>query len=123
MANLSLSIIEIIVLMLGAITLGITIHFFITSRKGMKSSPMETEKVSKTLEEWKLRYFNDTEIRDKELTDLRKRLEEAKENNNINLIEAEETKKLNRKLQAEIDTLRKAVCWSIMKKLTSYSDR
>ena len=79
MANLSLSIIEIIVLMLGAITLGITIHFFITSRKGMKSSPMETEKVSKTLEEWKLRYFNDTEIRDKELTDLRKRLEEAKE--------------------------------------------
>lgn len=107
MANLSLSIVEIIVLMLGAITLGITIHFFITSRKGMKSSPMETEKVSKTLEEWKLRYFNDTEIRDKELTDLRKRLEEAKENNNINLIEAEETKKLNRKLQAEIDTLRK----------------
>ena len=99
MANLSLSIIEIIVLMLGAITLGITIHFFITSRKGMKSSPMETEKVSKTLEEWKLRYFNDTEIRDKELTDLRKRLEEAKENNNINLIEAEETVHLALALQ------------------------
>lgn len=73
----------------------------------MKSSPMEAEKISKTLEEWKLRYFNDTEIRDKELTQLRKRLEETEENNNINVIEAEETKKLNKKLQAELDSLRK----------------
>lgn len=107
MASLSLSIVEIIVLMLGAIILGITIHFFVVSRRSMKSSPMEAEKISKTLEEWKLRYFNDTEIRDKELTQLRKRLEEAEENNNINVIEAEETKKLNKKLQAELDSLRK----------------
>jgi len=47
MASLSLSIIEIIVLMLGAITLGITIHFFIVGRRSMKSSPMETENISK----------------------------------------------------------------------------
>ncbi len=107
MANLSLSIVEIIVLMLGAITLGITIHFFITSRKGMRSSPMEAEKISKTLEEWKLRYFNDTETRDKELAAVRKRLEEAEENNNINTIEAEETRKLNQKLQSEIEAIRK----------------
>lgn len=107
MASLSLSIVEIIVLMLGAIILGITIHFFVVSRRSMKSSPMEAEKISKTLEEWKLRYFNDTEIRDKELTQLRKRLEETEENNNINVIEAEETKKLNKKLQAELDSLRK----------------
>lgn len=107
MASLSLSIVEIIVLMLGAIILGITIHFFAVSRRSMKSSPMEAEKISKTLEEWKLRYFNDTEIRDKELTQLRKRLEETEENNNINVIEAEETKKLNKKLQAELDSLRK----------------
>lgn len=107
MASLSLSIVEIIVLMLGAIILGITIHFFIVSRRSMKSSPMETEKISKTLEEWKLRYFNDTELRDKELTQLRKRLEETEENNNINVIEAEETRKLNKKLQAELESLRK----------------
>ena len=107
MASLSLSIVEIIVLMLGAIILGVTIHFFIVSRRSMKSSPMETEKISKTLEEWKLRYFNDTELRDKELTQLRKRLEETEENNNINVIEAEETRKLNKKLQAELESLRK----------------
>jgi len=109
MTSLSLSIIEIIVLMVGAITLGITIHFFISNRPGMKSSPMEAEKIAKTLEEWKLRYFNDTEIRDKELTTLKKKLEETEENNNINTIEAEEMRKLNKKLQAEIELLRQKV--------------
>jgi 5-bromo-4-chloroindolyl phosphate hydrolysis protein len=87
MATLSLSIVEIIVLMLGAITLGITIHFFISSRRSFSDSPIEKEKISKTLEEWKLRYFNDTELRDKELAMLRKQLEEIEENNEINLIE------------------------------------
>jgi chromosome segregation ATPase len=107
MGNLSLSIVEIIVLMLGAITLGITLHFFITSRRSMISSPKETEKVSKALEEWKLRYFNDTEQRDKELTSLRKQLEESEENNNINSIEADEMRKLNKKLKLEIEALQK----------------
>ncbi len=107
MTSLSLSIIEIIVLMLGAITLGITIHFFISSRNSLKSSPMETEKVSKTLEEWKLRYFNDTEHRDKELATLKKKLEETEENNEINVIEAEEMRKLNKQLKSQIETLQK----------------
>ncbi len=107
MANLSLSIVEIIVLMLGAITLGITIHFFITSRRSLKSSPMETEKVSKNLEQWKLRYFNDTELKDKELTSLRKKLAEEEENNSINSIEADEMRKLNKKLLLEIETFKK----------------
>ena len=107
MTSLSLSIIEIIVLMLGAITLGITIHFFISSRNSMKSSPMETEKISKTLEEWKLRYFNDTEHRDKELTTLKKKLEETEENNEINVIEAEEMRKLNKQLKSQIESLQK----------------
>lgn len=107
MASLTLPLTEIIVLMLGAIMLGITIHFFITSRRGIKSSPMQAEKISKTLEEWKLRYFNDTELKDKELAQLRKQLAEAEENGTIDSIEADETRKLNKKLQAEIESLRK----------------
>ena len=107
MASLSLSIIEIIVLMLGAIMLGVTIHFFITSRRSLIASPKEKEKISRNLEEWKLRYFNDTEVRDKELQLLRKKLEDTEENNHINTIEAEETRKLNKKLQSEIESLRK----------------
>lgn len=108
MANLSLSIIEIVVLMLGAIVLGVTIHFFISSSRSLTSSPKETEKVSKALEEWKLRYFNDTEVRDKELTSLRKRLEEVEEDNDINLIEADEMRKLNKTLKLEIELLKSA---------------
>lgn len=105
---LSLSIIEIIILMLGAIILGITIHFFIVSRRSFKSAPSETGKVSKTLDEWKLRYFNDIEQRDKELNTLKKQLLEAEENCNIYSIEADEMRKLNKKLQAEIEIQRKS---------------
>ena len=105
MASFSLSIVEIVVLMIGAITLGFTIHFFITSKSTMKFSPMENEKISKALEDWKLRYFNDTEVRDKELESLRKQLAEQAENNEINTIEAEEMRKSNKELRAEIEAL------------------
>ncbi|MGQ0738089.1 MAG: hypothetical protein ACT4OJ_03425 [Bacteroidota bacterium] len=104
---LSLSIIEIVVLMLGAIVLGITIHFFITSRRTLKaSSPVAMQQLAKELEDWKLRYFNEIESRDKEMENLKKRLADAEENSNIYTIEAEETRKQNKKLQAEIESLK-----------------
>ncbi|HUR66337.1 MAG TPA: hypothetical protein VMZ03_08280 [Chitinophagaceae bacterium] len=107
-SQLSLSIIEIIVLMLGAITVGITIHFFITSRRTLKaSSPAAITKVHKDLEDWKLRYFNEIEKRDKELSELKQKLQDAEENSNIYSIEAEETRKENKKLQAELGTIKK----------------
>ncbi|MEO7923434.1 MAG: hypothetical protein ABIR30_07135 [Chitinophagaceae bacterium] len=108
MTTLSLSLVEIVLLTSVAITLGITIHFFIVSRRSLKaSSPETSSKTSKDLEDWKLRYFNDIEARDKELADLRKRFEEVDENNNINTIEAEEMRKQNKKLQAEIASFQK----------------
>ena len=110
MAGLTLSIIEITVLMLGAIVLGITIHFFITSRRSLKNSTSgESNKISKNLEEWKLKYFNDVEIRDKELATLRERFEESEENSNINSIEADEMRQQNKRLKTEIETLRKTL--------------
>lgn len=106
-SQLSLSIIEIVVLMLGAIVLGVTIHFFIASRRSLNaSSPAVLKQFQKEAEDWKLRYFNETELRDKELENLRKKLAEEEENNSINLIEAEETRIKNKKLQAEIEALR-----------------
>jgi chromosome segregation ATPase len=103
MANLSLSVLEIIVLMAGAIILGVTIHFFVVSRRGMKTSPLVTDKISKNLEEWKLRYFNDIEQRDKDISNLKQRLADAEENSNIYSIEADEMRKLNKKLHYEIE--------------------
>jgi chromosome segregation ATPase len=108
--QLSLSIVEIVVLMLGAIVLGITIHFFITSRKSLRDSVAESPggKMSRELDDWKRRYFNDIEYRDKQLGDLKKKFEDTNENNEINMIEADEMRKMNKQLQAEIETLRKA---------------
>jgi len=107
--QLSLSLVEIIVLMLGAITLGITIHFFIVSRRSLKAaSPKIQDKIARDLESWKMRYLNDIEIKDKELADLKRKLADTEENNDINSIEAEEMRKQNKQLQAELNSLRSA---------------
>lgn len=106
-SQLSLSIIEIIVLMLGAVILGVTIHFFISSRRTLRAqSPAALQQTARELEDWKLRYFNEVEYRDKELESLRKKLADTEENNDINTIEAEEMRRQNKKLQAEIESLR-----------------
>lgn len=111
MDSISLSIIEIIVLMLGAIVLGITIHFFIVSRKGLQGSTAHTEKekINKSLIEWKSKYFNDIELRDKELAILKRKLEDAEENSNIFSIEADEMRKQNKKLIEELKEQPKVV--------------
>lgn len=108
-SQLSLSILEIIVLMVGAITLGFTIHFFVVSRRSLNQSILEASgKPQKEAEAWKLRYFNEIEHRDEELNRLRKKLAETEENNEINAIEADETRKLNKQLKAEIEALRQS---------------
>lgn len=104
----SLTYVEFVFLIACAITLGITIHFFIVSRRSLNNSTLEASgKPKREMEEWKLRYFNDIEARDKELELLRKKYADAEENNEINLIEADEMRKLSKKLQAEIEQLRK----------------
>lgn len=104
-AQLSLSVIEIIVLMLGAITLGVTIHFFISSRRSMNEAVLNFQgnKTNAELTEWKLRYFNDTEDRDKLIIELKQKLADAEENAGIYSIEADEMRKLNKKLKAELE--------------------
>ncbi len=107
MGHLTLSIVEIIILLLGAIILGITIHFFISSRRTLKTSSVETQTLAKTLGEWKLKYFNEIESRDKELAELKEKFSEAESNSNIYGIEAEEMRRQNKILQHEIESLHK----------------
>lgn len=124
MASLSLTLVEIIVLMLGAITLGITIHFFIVSRRSLSSATNEASaKTGKELEDWKLRYFNDVELRDKELTQLKEKLADTEENSHINAIEADEMRQLNKKLRAEIESLRNASPSAPVEKAGSYIEQ
>lgn len=106
-AILTLSVLEIILLLFGAIILGITIHFFIASNKSLKVTTGELQKNTLAQDEWKLRYFNDMELRDKEISSLKQQLLEAEENANIYSTEAEEMHRQNRKLDAEINKLKK----------------
>ena len=69
-ATLTLSVLEIVLLLFGAIILGITIHFFIASNKSLKATANELKKDGLAQDEWKLRYFNDMELRDKEIASL-----------------------------------------------------
>jgi chromosome segregation ATPase len=108
MANLSISIFEIILLMFGAIVLGITIHFFITSRRHLKNSVIGSDRVGRDLEQWKLRYFNDMEEKEKELGALRKQITDAEESGHNQAIELEELQLRNKRLQTELDAFRKA---------------
>jgi DNA repair exonuclease SbcCD ATPase subunit len=106
-ASLILSVPEIILLLFGAIILGITIHFFITSRRSLKATTREMEKGSLAQNEWKLRYLNDIELRDKEIASLKHQLQEAEENVNIYSIEADEMRRQNNELEAKIANLHK----------------
>ena len=109
MANLSLSMLEIIVLMIGAVFLGITIHFFIISRRNLNNTTSGGQDNNRDLEQWKARYFNDMETKEKELVHLRKRVEEAEQGSQIYSMEVEETRRENKRLLNELDSLKKAL--------------
>jgi chromosome segregation ATPase len=67
--DITVGIAEIIIFSLGAIALGFAIHLFITSRKNTKLQMGENGSGSALQEadEWKLKYFNDTEELEKRI--------------------------------------------------------
>jgi chromosome segregation ATPase len=100
---MNLSIVELSVLVFCAITLGIVIHFFLVSKKGLQNSPVAAQKLKKTLEDWKLKYFNDIEIKDRELDETKQRLREGEENWKVYKAEVEGLRKENQKLQHQLE--------------------
>ena len=106
--TLNLSIVEVSVLFLCAVSLGIVIHFFITSRRNLQDSPAETDRIKKNVDDWKLKYFNEVEVKDKEVSELKSQLLEAQENNRIYQIEIEELRRQQKRTQSELETLHKA---------------
>jgi chromosome segregation ATPase len=103
MLSINLSTFEIIALFASAIVIGFVINFFYVSRKGMKKDLQEGKKsLSSGLDEWKLKYLNESDIKDKEITDLKNRLLDATENKRIYEIEIEELKSQVRKLNLDV---------------------
>ncbi len=107
--NISLSLLEVAILMLGAIVLGVTIHFFIANHRSLHQSTSEESgnKIANELDEWKRRYFNDMDFKDRELEELKKKFALSEDDNEINKIEADEMRKLNKELKIEIEELRR----------------
>jgi chromosome segregation ATPase len=102
--TLNLSIIELAVLFFCAVTLGIVIHFFITSRRSLKSSSPESEKNKQTVDEWKLKYFNEVERKEQETEEVKKLLDEAEDGIRIYKEEIEELRKQQKRMQSELES-------------------
>lgn len=103
MLSINLTIVEIVILFGSAIVIGVVIHFFYSSRRGMKKDLQQTTKsISSGLDEWKLKYLSEAETKDKEITDLKNRLLDATENKRIYEIEIEELKSQVKKLNLDV---------------------
>lgn len=66
-------------------------------------SSQDAEKMNRSIEDWKSKYFNDIDDRDKELTELKEKLNEAVENAKEYRAEAEQMHRENRTLEAELE--------------------
>lgn len=102
MGNLTLSVFEIIFLFISAIVVGVVIHFFITSRRNLNKMMEETPNPGNSIGEWKMKYLNEIDAKNKELDEFKHRLFEAEENSKIYQIEIEELKNQVRKLNNEL---------------------
>ena len=112
--SFSVGIAEIIIFQLGAIALGFAIHLFITSRKNTRLQiDRRGERAAiQEADEWKLKYFNDTEELEKKVSkqqnDLAKyqhELKKAKENEEFLALELDSVREERRELmeaQAEL---------------------
>jgi chromosome segregation ATPase len=102
-ANISLSVFEIIILFISAVVVGVVIHLFFSSRRGMKDEIQDSKKsINSGIDEWRLKYMNESELKDKELSDLKNQLFDANEKKRINEIEIEELKHRLRRIENEL---------------------
>jgi len=91
--QLTMGLPEIIICELGALVLGFTIHFVWNSKKNLHvDEPSQATGISEN-DNWKLKYYNDMDMQERAQQQLRERLAETKENEQILTIELEEARK------------------------------
>ena len=104
--QLTMGLPEIIICELGALVLGFTIHFFWNSKKILRiNEPAQPTSISDN-DNWKLKYYNDMDMQERAQQQLRERLGQAQENEQILTIELEESRKELDKVEHELDTVR-----------------
>jgi len=93
---------EIIIFLLGALILGFTIHYFWSAKKSIRIDKTGDEGISEN-DNWKLKYYNDMDIQEKSLQQLRERLAESQENEQILGIELEELQKKYKNVEVKTE--------------------
>jgi hypothetical protein len=99
---------EIIVFLLGGVALGFFIHFFLVSRKTMSlklpqpEPPIIADSAFQNTDEWRLKYYEEMELQEKVQMQLRRELDEVRDNEELLTIEVEE---LNKELKRRHEPL------------------
>jgi chromosome segregation ATPase len=91
--QLTLGLPEIIVFLVVALILGFCIHFFWSSKKTIRIEDSASGEGISENDNWKLKYYNDMDMQERAQQQLRERLAEARENEQILNIEVEEIRK------------------------------
>src|SRR5690349_13812234 len=101
--QISVSIVEILIFQVGAIILGFSIHFFWTSHKTPPPSNAEKPVLAGSSlnpgNEWRLKYVEEVEARQKLEKQMRRDLETTRDNESFLVIELEEAKKEIKRLE------------------------
>jgi myosin heavy subunit len=95
--SLTIRLPEIIIFLLGALVLGFTIHYFWGARNTIRIQRPVEEGISEN-DNWKLKYYNDMEMQERTLQQLRDRLADSEEGEKILSLE-------NSELQEELKLL------------------
>src|ERR1700738_4720795 len=101
--QLTMGLPEFIICELGALILGFTIHFFWNSKKDLQIDDSEPATGISENDNWKLKYYNDMDMQERSQQQLRERLNQVLENEQILTIELEETRKEVDRLRGELE--------------------
>lgn len=105
--QLTMGLPEIIICELGALILGFTIHFFWNSKKSLRINDSAPASGISENDNWKLKYYNDMDMQERAQSQLRERLGQAQESEQILTIELEESRKEVEELRASLEDARR----------------
>jgi len=98
---------EIIIGLLGALVLGFTINFFWNAKKSLRiTEPAAATGISDN-DNWKLKYYNDMDMQERSQQQLRDRINQMQESEQILTIELEESRKEIDELRNELEEARR----------------
>jgi len=104
--QLTMGLPEIIICELGALILGFTIHFFWNSKKSLRiNDPNQAPGISEN-DNWKLKYYNDMDMQERAQQQLREKLNQGQETEQILTIELEEARKEIESMRRELEETR-----------------